>query len=161
MFWTIDRREVHHNIYQMCDGELVLTPSYFETPGWPPGRDQETLRLYACFDRGGEFLGMFDGEKLVGVGVTDSVLRGDNRDRIQLKWLYVSRDYRGQGIGAQLFEEAKANARARDGAFLYVSATPTENTVNFYLRRGCQLAVPPDPELLAEEPDDIHLVCAV
>ena len=54
--------------------------------------------------------------------------------------------------------EAAAIARERGARLLYVSATPTENTVNFYLRRGCILATPPDPELLALEPDDIHLV---
>lgn len=41
---------------------------------------------------------------------------------------------------------------------LCVSAAPTENTVDFYLNRGCVLAPGPDPALLAVEPDDIHLV---
>lgn len=62
---------------------------------------------------------------------------------------------------AQIFEEAKTIAGKRGADFLYVSATPTENTVNFYFRRGCVLACPPDGELFALEPDDIHLVCAV
>jgi hypothetical protein len=62
--------------------------------------------------------------------------------------------------GTQLFEAARVAARTRRGV-LYVSATSTENTVNFYLQRGCVLAQRPDPELLALEPDDIHLVCAV
>ena len=41
---------------------------------------------------------------------------------------------------------------------LYVSATPTENTVDFYLNRGCMLAPEPDTKLLAAEPEDIHLL---
>ena len=38
------------------------------------------------------------------------------------------------------------------------ASTPTENTVDFYLNRGCALAAEPDPRLLAAEPDDIHLL---
>lgn len=162
LFWTIDRREIHHNIYVMRDGEMVLTPYYFDVPGWASGhQEHETPILYAAFDRGGSFWGVFDGDDLVGAAANDAKLRGQHRDRIQLLWLHVGRDYRGKGIGAQLFEAARADARARGAKSMYVSATPTENTIDFYLRRGCQLAVPPDPELVALEPDDIHLVCAM
>jgi hypothetical protein len=40
---------------------------------------------------------------------------------------------------------------------MYISATPSEHTVNFYLALGCQLAAEPDSELLELEPEDIHL----
>lgn len=160
--WTIDRSEVHHHVYRMRDGTLVLTRAYFEIPGWALGMaEEETPRLRACFDRGGAFLGTFDQDQLVGAAVVDTVLLGAARDQVQLRELYVSRAYRGQGVGTQLFEAARQVARAQGAKFLYVSATPTENTVNFYLRRGCRLATPPDPDLLALEPNDIHLVCAV
>jgi hypothetical protein len=43
-----------------------------------------------------------------------------------------------------LFEAAVAFAREADAKALYVSATPTENTVDFYLNRGCVLAPEPD-----------------
>jgi hypothetical protein len=44
-------------------------------------------------------------------------------------------------------------------AGLYVSATPSENTVDFYRRRGCRITPDADPELLAPEPEDIHFEC--
>lgn len=156
--WTIDRREVHHNIYVMRDGQLLLTPYHFDIPGW---QDTNSEKLYACFDRGGTFLGMFDGDRLVGASAVDTVPRGPNGDLLELKRLHVSRDYRGTGVGTRLFEAAKTIVRQRGAPAMYVSATPTENTVNFYLHRGCRLAVPPDQEALAQEPDDIHLVCDV
>jgi len=31
--WTIDRSEVHHHLYQVQQGDLVLIPAYFEVPG--------------------------------------------------------------------------------------------------------------------------------
>jgi GNAT superfamily N-acetyltransferase len=160
--WTIDRREVHHHIYTLQGGKLTRTPAYFEVPGWAPGQvENDTSLLYACFDRGGAFLGMFQENQLVGVAVVDTIPIGSQCDHLQLKYLYVSRDFRGQGVGTRLFEEAEAFARSRGARFLYISATPTENTVDFYLRRGCCLANTPDPELFALEPEDIHLVCAL
>jgi GNAT superfamily N-acetyltransferase len=77
---------------------------------------------------------------------------------MQLYYLYVSRAYRGRGVGTQLFDAAVSHARGAGATALYVSATPTENTVDFYLNRGCVLAPEPDPRLLAAEPDDIHLI---
>jgi hypothetical protein len=44
---------------------------------------------------------------------------------------------------------------------LYISATPSENTINFYLRSGCRVTAQLDPELFALEPKDIHLECDV
>jgi GNAT superfamily N-acetyltransferase len=157
--WMIDRSEVYDNIYQLRDGELVLTPAYCEVHGWWPGRiEHDTPKLYACFDRGGMFIGMFDTQRLVGLAVVDSMPLGAAGDQLQLKYLYVGRAYRQQGIGARLLREAGAIARTRGAASLYISATPTENTVNFYQRCGAVLNLTPDPELYAQEPDDIHLI---
>ena len=39
---------------------------------------------------------------------------------------------------------------------MYISATPTQHTIDFYLRLGCQVTNEPDPELFAQEPEDIH-----
>jgi GNAT superfamily N-acetyltransferase len=160
--WTIDRSEVRHSIYQMRDGQLVLTPSYFDARGWAPGQiEHDTPLLYACFDRGGAFVGMFDDQKLAGVAVVDSIPLGANGDQLQLKYLYISRDYRQQGVGKRLFREASAIARARGAAWLYISATPTENTIHFYQRCGAIINPTPDPDLYAQEPEDIHMICRV
>jgi hypothetical protein len=56
---------------------------------------------------------------------------------------------------------AKATARERGAKRLYISATPSENTINFYLRRGCVVAAEVDPHLFELEPEDIHLECDV
>ncbi|MFL5807402.1 MAG: GNAT family N-acetyltransferase [Roseiflexaceae bacterium] len=160
--WTIDRREVVDNIYYLQNGKLALKPDYFDIPGWPPGEAEQYMpRLYACFDRGGVFYGAFDQQRLVGVVVVDSVLLGPQRDQLELKMLHVSRDYRKHGLGVLLFEKAREVARACGAKRLYISATPSENTIHFYQRRGAIVTPYPDPELLALEPDDIHLECPV
>jgi GNAT superfamily N-acetyltransferase len=76
-----------------------------------------------------------------------------------MKFLHVSRSYRNSGVGRRLFELAKGIARERGASRLYVSATPSENTIRFYMGSGCAVSAEPDPELFALEPDDIHLEC--
>jgi GNAT superfamily N-acetyltransferase len=159
LIWTIDRSEVHHYTYELREGELVRVPNYFEVPGWrPDAAAKETPVLLDSFERGGTFVGVFDAEALIGMSVLESARVGRGREHMQVSYLYVSRAYRGRGVGMRLFEAAAAFAREAGANALYVSAAPTENTVDFYLNRGCVLAPEPDPALLAAEPDDIHLV---
>ena len=160
--WTIDRREIVERVYRLEGGDLRLGPEYHDVRGWPA----ESIRtmtplLHETFDRGGAFFAAFDSEQLVGVAVLDTVWRGIGRDLLQLEFLHVSRDYRGSGLGRRLFEQARSAARARGARGLYISATPSENTIRFYQRRGSVVLVSPDAELLALEPEDIHLECAV
>jgi predicted N-acetyltransferase YhbS len=160
--WNIDRSEVVENIYRLENGALVLRPQHFDVRGWPPGEAEKyTPILIDCFDRGGWFHALFDDAKFVGVVVVDSKRIGRRKDQLQLEFLHVSYAYRSRGFGAQLFELAKATARERGARRLYISATPSENTINFYLRLGCSIAEEPDPKLFELEPEDIHLECDV
>jgi len=156
--WQIDRREVIHNIYNLRDGELVLVPEYFDVQGWPPGEvEHYTPVLLDCFDRGGTFWGAFEDGTLVGMAILESKFIGSNGDTLQLKFLHVSRSQRKQGLGTKLFHLAIKHAKSLGAKKLYISATPSENTINFYMRLGCVLATEIDPELFALEPEDIHL----
>ena len=160
--WEIERAEVIERIYVMRDGQLELTPAHFDMRGWPPGEAATyTPLLYEQVDRGAVFTGAFDGEALVGVAVVDTPLVGPRRDLVQLSFLHVGRAYRDQGLGRRLFEHAQGLARERGVRGLYVSATPSEHTIGFYLARGCRVLAEPDPALFALEPEDIHLECPV
>jgi len=64
-------------------------------------------------------------------------------------------------LGRRLFEMAKVEANQREAKRLYISATPSEHTINFYLRLGCTVTRQPDPELFMLEPEDIHLEYAI
>jgi predicted N-acetyltransferase YhbS len=156
--WQIDRSEVVDGIYHLEDGALVLRPEHYDVRGWPPS-DVETYTpiLLDCFERGGTFYGAFEGGEMVGVAVLDNRFIGKRSDRLQLKFLHVSRAYRGRGIGRTLFERSAAKARGAGARALYISSTPSENTVHFYLNLGCRVAEEVDPDLFALEPEDIHL----
>lgn len=160
--WNIDRSEVIDKIYQLENGTLVLRPQHHNVPRWPPGEAEKyTPILLYCLNRGGWFYGAFDGTQLVGIVVLESKFIGKHGDQLQLKSLHVSSSYRNRGLGTRLFELAKATARKRGAKRLYISATNSENTVNFYLRLGCAVTGEPDPELVELEPEDIHLECDV
>jgi predicted N-acetyltransferase YhbS len=156
--WTIDRREVIEAVYYFEDGCLVLKPEFYDMQGWPPGEAEKyTPILENCYDQGGWFYGLFDDSRLIGVAVLDGQFIGRNKDQLQFKLLHLSSAYRHQGLGEQLFELAANEARTRGASHLYISATPSENTIGFYLNMGCTVTSEPDPELFALEPEDIHL----
>jgi predicted N-acetyltransferase YhbS len=160
--WTIDRSEVVDTVYEVRNGALALRPEHHDVRGWPPGEPQKyTPILEACHDHGGWLYGIFDGRRLVGAAVLEARFIGREADQLQLKFMHVGRSHRGRGLGRRLFERARREALRRGAKRLYVSATPSRHTIDFYLRLGCRVTPEPDPELLELEPEDIHLEYAL
>jgi GNAT superfamily N-acetyltransferase len=159
--WEIDRSEVIEHIYYPEGDGLVLKPEYYNMTGWPSGEAElYTPLLLDCFDRGGWFYGLFAEDLIIGVVILDNKFIGRRKDLLQLKFLHVSSAYRKQGLGDRLYDLAKEHAHKQGAKGFYISATPSENTVKFYMRRGSVLAKEPDPGLFELEPEDIHLECA-
>jgi predicted N-acetyltransferase YhbS len=160
--WSLDRSEIIDAVYHLEKGSLVLRPEHYNMTGWLPGTQQaSTPHLLGCFDHGGWFYALFMGARLAGVAVLENRFIGEPADMLQLVFLHVDSSFRDQGLGTALFRAAAEEARRRGARRLYVSATPSEHTIHFYLGLGCTLAPAPDPELLALEPDDIHLEYAL
>jgi len=156
--WQIDRSEVIDKIYYLREGELVLEPEHYEMNGWPPGEPEQYTPIFMnCFDHGGHFWGAFAGDLLIGVSVLNNHFIGGRQDTLQMRFLHVSKNFRKQGLGKRLFLLAAQQAVEMEAKKLYVSATPSMNTVNFYLRLGCVLATEINQELFELEPEDIHL----
>ncbi|KAF1009224.1 MAG: hypothetical protein GAK32_01987 [Pseudomonas fluorescens] len=157
----IDRTEEVHECYRVENGALLLYPSYHDMRGWPEGEaEQDAVALAACLKRGGWLHGVFDGETLVAAVVVDNrTIHNQGMHMRQLKFLHVSHGARGTGLGGRLFALACEHARKAGVQALYVSATESRNTVEFYLRQGSRLLDQPDPQLHEQEPDDIHLYC--
>ncbi len=156
--WRIDRSELIEAVYCVVDGALVKKPERHDAKGWPPGEAEKyTPILEDCFDRGGWFYGLFENQRPVGVVVLENRFLGRGGSRLQLKFLHVSSGYRDKGLGKELFSLAASEARKRGAKSLYISATPSEHTIDFYLGLACKVAAEPDPELYELEPEDIHL----
>jgi len=162
LIWNIDRSEIIENVYYYEDGKLILKPEHYDLRGWPvPGHEEYTPILSDCIERGGWFFGFFDQEDMIGVVILENEFIGSKKDQLQLKFLHVSQAYRGQGLGKKLFELARDKAREKGAKLLYVSATPSEQTIHFYQSMGCTVTQELDPDLFKLEPEDIHLECRI
>ena len=157
----IDRSEHITLAYEFNAGVLTLVEVDWQVPNWFADRSGEhslAEKIAFCrnhLEHGGILLGALHGDLLVGIAIVRPSLRAD---MAQLAFLHVSQEYRRQGIAQRLMDEACQSARSRGARRMYVSATPSESAVGFYLSMGCQLADPVDPDLYALEPEDIHLI---
>jgi predicted N-acetyltransferase YhbS len=137
---------------------MLLVPERHDLKGWPPGESEKYGPiLLDCFDHGGTFYGAFEGGTLVGVAVLEGRFIGRHGDRLQLKFLHVARSHRGTGLGGSLFAKLVEEARQLGARQLYISSTTSENTVRFYLKRGCRKTEEIDASLFEIEPGDLHL----
>jgi len=156
----IDRRERIDVSYEQHGTELVARQVDWSSSAWDPVGDGEhsvkaQVRMLEHYvDDGGIALGAFAGGRLVGLGVVVPHLRPGIA---QLAYLHVSAPLRTTGIGRRLTEQLDELARAAGDSAMVVTATPTENTVRFYVGRGFQPMAEPLPELFALEPEDVHL----
>ena len=156
--WSLDRSEVIERFYDSElreeRHELVLREERHVCKGFPKTHAASyTAAFEARADRGCCF-GAF-GSRLVGVSVIGEELFGDGF--VMLEFVHVDRLYRKRGLGRRLMEKAAAKATQLGAKHIYVSATPSENTVDFYRHLGCELLETPDPRQFEKEPEDIHL----
>jgi predicted N-acetyltransferase YhbS len=159
---TIDRSERVEAIYRVQQGVLALERTQEEVHGWDASELAAYIaRLESVIHAGGYGCAAWDEQKVVGVGSLDPAPVGGDRAVMRLDLLYVSAGYRGGGIGRRLTEMLARHARTRGASRLYISATPSRNTVDAYLRMGARVLESPDPSMLAREPEDIHLVLRV
>ena len=157
-FDEIDRTETIDHIYHLRDGKLVLEEEHWQLRGWhPEGLPHQRALITECLASGGSAWGAFDGDSLVGVAVLDGRWYGPAGDILDMYFLHVGNGYRHRGIGRSLTELVKERARGMGARQLYVSGTPSMNTIRFYRAMGFDLAREVDPVLFAREPEDIHM----
>jgi GNAT superfamily N-acetyltransferase len=156
----IDRRERIDVRYDQHGTELVAQHGDWSASAWDPdGHGEHSVEaqvraLHHDVDAGGIALGALAGAALVGIGVVVPHLRPGIA---QLAYLHVSAPMRATGIGRRLTERLDEIARAAGDTEMVVSATPSANTVRFYLGRGFEPMAEPLAELFELEPDDVHL----
>jgi GNAT superfamily N-acetyltransferase len=157
----IDRTEQIERIYVQHGTQLEERHGDFSAPPWRAEGESEhsvAAQRAECeryLAAGGSGLVAYADGRLVGIGI----MKPHVRPRMaQLAYLHVSDGYRGRGIGGWLSAELEALARSEGDTSMVVSATPTENTLRFYLGRGFAPMAEPLPELYKLEPDDVHLL---
>lgn len=151
----IDRTERIDLIYEQRGTELEERRGNWSSPAW----DEHSVEAHRhaledYVDAGGIALGAFSKGRLVGIGVVVPHLRPEIA---QLAFLHVSEAFRATGIGRRLSDELDLIARDAGDTEIVVSATPSENTVRFYMSRGYELMAQALPELNELEPEDVHM----
>ena len=155
---NIDRSEIIKQLYYYKNGELVLKKKFYHIRGWDPNDIEKTINnLYVLYDHCGTFYGLFHEGKIFGVVALEFKFIGSNSDQLQVVFLHIDNNYRKKGYGKILMNKVMERAKELGAKKLYISATPSKNTVDFYMHLGCSLASEINPELYQLEPDDIHL----
>jgi len=151
-FAEVDRSERITEAYRQKGTDLELVAVEWDASQWSL---QGILKDWEAFLKDDCLLwGAFDGEILVGFCGYRPAIAPDTG---QFTLLHVSKAYRRRGIGHRLAEMLIAYARKHEISVLYVTATPTRSTVDFYRGLGFHPTDEPLPELLEMEPDDIHM----
>ena len=156
----IDRREHIDVLFDQHGTQLVARHGDWSASAWVPdghGEHSVEAQVHALehyVDTGGISIGAFASGQLVGIGVVVPHLRPGIA---QLAYLHVSAPSRATGVGSRLSEQLEQIARTAGDSEMVVSATPSENTVRFYIGRGFQPTAEPLAELFEREPEDVHM----
>ncbi|MCP3904853.1 MAG: GNAT family N-acetyltransferase [Planctomycetes bacterium] len=156
----VDRSE-HVRLQYVCrDGALREEVVDWDVPRWPEhGPDDFSVRGLVerwtpLLSEGGTLLGAIAGDTIIGF----AILRPDLSPGVaELVALYIDQGARRRGIAGALTDEVERLARLDGAELLYVSATPSESAVGFYLSRGFRIARRVHAELAAQEPEDIQM----
>ena len=104
-------------------------------------RTAHAQKLRGCLDTGGAVIGGFAAHgRLVGLCGLVGTWLGRASDTLDMFYLFCDGNVRDAGVGTRLIELIKAEARQRGATKMYISATNTKHTVDFYMRRGAVLA---------------------
>ncbi|WP_017389023.1 GNAT family N-acetyltransferase [Acinetobacter calcoaceticus] len=164
LIWQqISRRELITQMYIQNQQHLELVDCFFDVQNWDSYHlENDPPKLKQLFEQGSIFVGAFDAsKKLVGVSVVSNQLIADYPHAKLLHYFYVDADQQGKGLGAKLMQAAKESANQLGAKQLYISATPSRRTVDFYIKHGAQPLSAPDQQLWQLEPEDIHLLCTL
>jgi GNAT superfamily N-acetyltransferase len=156
----IHRAERIAVLFEQRGTELIARHGSWDAPDWyldhgsDHSVDAQQRAVEHYLDMGGAAIGAFSDARLVGIGVVVPHLRPGIA---QLAFLHVSSEVRATGIGVRLCADLETIARRAGDTEMVVTATPSENTVRFYLGRGFRPMEHPLPELFALEPEDVHM----
>lgn len=164
LIWQqISRRELITQMYVQHKQHLDIVDCFYDVENWDGFHlDNDPPLLKQIHQQGGLCVGLFNShDQLIGVQIVSNQLITDYPEAKLLQYFYVDADHQGQGIGALLMHSAVESAQLLGAKQLYISATPSKRTVDFYLKHGAQLLAQPDQHLWKLEPEDIHLMCSI
>lgn len=145
-------------VWRRVDGKKVLIENPF-IEYWDNKLKDEIVNedFSRCIKGGGVVIGVFCEDKVIGFA---SLLRnffGSKKQYVPLMQLHVSNEYRGLGLGKQLFELCARKAKEWGAKKLYISGHSSEESQAFYSAVGCVDAEEINKEFAEHEPFDVQL----
>jgi len=154
----IDPTQYIKNVWRKIEGQLKLIEINYMENDWPDGYHHYRNKLENTMLSGGAALGAFNDEgKMVGFATLDKDFFGQTAKYVLLDSMFISREYRGFGIGKKLFGLCVEQAKVWKADKIYICAGSAEDTIAFYKAIGCIEAQEIDQELYQQDPRDIQL----
>ncbi|NUF62019.1 GNAT family N-acetyltransferase [Acinetobacter bereziniae] len=161
LIWQqIDRKELITHMYLQHSQQLQRIDCFYDVQCWDQYHleNDPPLIKHLC-QQGAICIGGFTpSNQLIAVQVVSNQKITDYPQAKLLQYFYVDAHHQSHGIGSQLMQTAITSAKKLGAKQLYISATPTQRTVDFYLKQGAKLLEKPDHQLWSLEPEDIHLI---
>lgn len=161
LFSHFIRRQEVTKCWRKIDGKWVIKDDPF-LDDWNE-KDYEVLVscLKNTASTGGFVYAAFLDGKLKGFVSVEPGLFGGAHGYLDLSSIHVSKDLRGEGVGAELFLAAKAWAGEQGAKKLYISAHSAVESQAFYKKMGCIEAQMYQKEHVEKEPFDCQLECVL
>ena len=152
---SYNRKQNANKVYRKINGEYTIVECKY-TEDWDLNKKRSVAKKISSDDYI-TYIAL-ENEKVVGfIGL----LKKLNGPYMILDMMQVSSECRGKGVGRQLFEAGKAEARKAGAEALYISACSSEETIAFYRAMGSVLTSNPIKEIAEAEPFDLQMVCPV
>lgn len=144
--------------WRRIDGQYQLIEINYMEEGWPDGFITYREALEKTLTSGGISFGAFNKKgKMVGYTTLNHDFFGRTAKYLLLDSIFVSRGYRGYGIGKQLINQVIDCAINWGADKLYTCAGSSEDTIAFYKSNGWTNASEVSSDLLEEDERDIQL----
>ncbi|TYS68907.1 GNAT family N-acetyltransferase [Sutcliffiella horikoshii] len=145
------------DVYVMDNDQLLKKKDAF-VDDWNEQQKQNiALHLKKTAEKGGAVICVKEDGKLLGFSVIEPDQFGTESTYLELSFIHVSADYRGQKIGEKLFRKTMEKAREMGANKLYIGAHPAVETQHFYKKMGCLPAQEIHQPIYDREPKDVQL----
>jgi len=150
-----------HQIVRECwrkeNGQWVIKPISFVDDWSDADRLERAARLRQAILEGGAVFAAMKDDQVKGYAAVSAQPMGKHRDYLELKYLHVSEEMRGHGLGRSLFQMAADWARMHGAGKLYISAHSAVETQAFYHAMGCVEAEEYSQPHVEREPCDCQM----
>lgn len=144
--------------WREVNGERQLIDINYQDSTWPNGFDHHYGNLVNTIESNGFAMGALDeSSKLIGFVTVNKEVFGKQFKYVLLDQLFITLEYRGKGIGKELFNRAAKASEMFGAEKLFICAGSAEETVAFYEAMGCKRAEEINEILYQEDPRDLQM----